>query len=233
MVLDEESGLSQSSISLLLARDLSWNVYVFQKKFPTTCAHISSFSSTLTSPVTIATLISSLHSASLCPGNPDDHFVSICEKRGEELKKGNETTAYVDKSHVVAYNGQTFPCTVRRVSCELILKKEGRCQPCTSLRSTLRSAVWRNSVNGESRTSPSSHTNFHFLSPTEKDQRMRKQTLSRKLSNQQKQRIEEKVIKEQSITMQPDDADAISAIIRDVSPHVQERFSENSAQHVF
>lgn len=143
------------------------------------------------------------------------------------MKKGNDTIAYIDRSHTVVHNEQIFPCTVRRVSCELILKKGGRCQACISLRSTLRSAVSRNSLSGENRTSPSSHTNFRFLSPTEKDQRLKNQSLSRKLSNQQKQRLEEKIkklIKEQSVSMQPDDADAMSSIIREVSPLVEERF---------
>ena len=95
------------------------------------------------------------------------------------MMKGNETIGCVDRSHVVTYNGQNYPCTVRRTNCDLILKESGRCQACMSLRSTLRSAVSRNSVDREKRRSPSSHTNFRFLSPAEKNQN---QTLYRKLS---------------------------------------------------
>ena len=61
--LNEECGLPQSSISLLLADVLSWSVYVYKSKIPPTAAIIPSM---LSSPSTvIALIINTLHQSVL------------------------------------------------------------------------------------------------------------------------------------------------------------------------
>ena len=135
---------------------------------PATCKLLAEFPLLISSPTVISNLICSVHQAAVCPGNTDEDFVAVCEKRGGTMKKG-DVIAYLDKTSPDGHH------SVRRVECEMIFDHQSsrvRCQACQSFRSTLQSAVHRNSHDNTA-VSSTSHTNYIHLTPDEKNQRLK------------------------------------------------------------
>ena len=162
-------GVLQPTASIVLNHNLSWSVHVHGKKVPATCKLFAEFSLLISSPTVISNLICSVHQAAVCPGNTDEDFVAVCEKRGGTMKKGGDVIAYLNKTSPDGHH------SVRRVECEMIFDHQSRrvrCQACQSFRSTLRSAVHRNSHDNTA-VSSTSHTNYIHLTPDEKNQRLK------------------------------------------------------------
>ena len=115
--------------------------------------------------------------------------------------------------------------------CERSSQYPLRCKSCQSLRSTLRSLVSHQSNESDSHLSASSHTRYRDLTPAEKDKRMKNLHHSLKVSNQAVKRLQAKVdklIANQSVCLQDYDGAAISHIIAEASPVVEDRFPLNS-----
>ena len=233
------NGLREPVISVLLQHDFSWRVHAYGKIVPQNSAILSIYSPALQSPDIMKNLIERLHRAKLCPGNPDEHFVTLCEKKGGTIDGNRGPVAYIDKVPVMGSDGQNYPCTVRRVECELLCQRSSdnpaRCQYCQSHRPVLRKAISRNS-NSSASTAASSHTNYIHLTPAEKNERMRNLQQSLKISKYQRKRLESRLeqrIEKESIALQPQDNADLVQVVREVAPLVEERFSENSAQRIF
>ena len=94
----DQSGVRQPTLSLILLHDLSWSVHIYGKKVPATCKLTAEFSSTISSPTIISSLLRCIHHAAICPGNSDERFVTLCEKRGGAMKKEGDVIAYLDDS---------------------------------------------------------------------------------------------------------------------------------------
>ena len=221
-------GVQQPTTSVLLSHDLSWSVHIYGKKVPATCKLLASFPSLISSPTIISGLLNCIHYAAICPGNPDERFVTLCEKRGGTIKKGGDVIAYLDNSSLVGCR------SVRRVECEIICdlsSRRLRCQACQSFRSTLRSAVHRTISSKDDNTAASSHTNYKHLTPDEKSQRMKNLHQSLRVAKQQAKRLQAKVdemIENGAVPLPPNDAEDLTQIMDDVSPIVAENFPEKT-----
>ncbi len=75
-----ESAL-QVGKSITVKSDLSWQVFFNTKQLSTTCKLLRDIPSTLESPATVTKLLNVVETATPCPGNPDNHFISLVEKR--------------------------------------------------------------------------------------------------------------------------------------------------------
>ena len=221
----------------------TWNVHVGDKKVPESCHLLMKSSPCTSSSKVLPNLIRSVDRARLCPGNPEEQFATICHKRGGEMKGERGTgdrIAFIDSTSVVDSKGQSYPCTVRRVDCDILCDPEGpypqRCRPCQSFRSTLHSSLCRQMDVGDDHTAASSHTRYCNLTPTEKDERMKNLHQSLKLERQRVKRLEMKVsklIEDQAISLHDGDTADISSIIADVSPVVEKEFPPDSPQRIF
>ena len=219
-------GLRELTASVLINSNLSWSIHVISKQVPATCKLLTEFPLTLSSPTTITNLLSCIHHAAICPGNPDVDFIDLCQKRGGTIKgaRGNgDTIAFLDHKPVINSDGQSHPCSVRRVDCEVICEPTDpyplRCQVCQSFRPTLRAI--RSRVRRDDPTTISSHTNYIHLTSSEKNERMKNLHKSYKIAKQQVRRLELKVkqlIINEGISLQPCDTADISQIVEDVTP---------------
>ena len=236
------SGLGEVTASVIIDSDHTWNVYVGDKKVPDTCAVLARF---LSSPLTddkLLDVIKAIENADLCPGNPDEKFISACKDKGGIVRgaRGNgDVIASIDNSVVTDHSGKQYQCTVRRVDCDILCEKSSqyplRCKSCQSFRSTLRSMVSRQSNESDSHISASSHTRYRDLTPAEKDERM-KNHRALKVSNQKVKRLQAKVdklIANEAVYLQNSDAADISHIVTEVSPIVEDTYPLNSPQRVF
>ena len=97
--------------SIKIRKDLSWSVYANGKEVPTTCSVLTSFPRLISSPSVVGhNMIQSISQAVICPGNPDEEFVSLCRMRGSIMKgsRGSaETIAFIDCNPVIDPKGQT------------------------------------------------------------------------------------------------------------------------------
>ena len=237
------SGLGEVTASVILDSDGTWNAYVGDKKVPDMCDVLARFRSSPLADDKLSELIKAIDDSVLCPGNPDEKFVSACKDKGGTVKgaRGNgDVVAFVDNSLVTDHSGKQYRCTVRRVDCDMLCERSSRyplrCKSCQAFRSTLRSMVSRQSNESDSHTSASSHTRYCDLTPAEKDKRMKKLHHALKISNQKVKRLQTKVdklIANQSVRLQDNDAADISRIIAEVSPVVEDTFPLNSPQRIF
>lgn len=109
----DRNGMLQPAASVLLTHDLSWSVHIDRKKVPAICKLLVEFPAMISSPSIVSNLLYCIHNAAVCPGNTDDDLITLCEKRGGTMKKG-DTIAYLDNTSL---NGQQ---SVRRVECDVI-----------------------------------------------------------------------------------------------------------------
>lgn len=238
------SGVGEVTASVILDSDGTWNAYVGDRKVPDTCGFLARFRSS--PPLTddkLSDLIKAIDNAVLCPGNPEEKFVTACKNKGGSVKgeKGNgDVVAFVDNSLVTDHSGRQYQCTVRRVDCDMLCERSSqyplRCKSCQTFRSTLRSLVSRQSNESDSHTSASSHTRYCDLTPAEKDERMKNIHRTLKVSNQKVKRLQvkvDKLITNQSVRLQDSDADDVSRIITEMSPVVEDTFPLNSSQRIF
>ena len=153
--------------SVILKPDSSWSIYVGDKEVPKACSILSQFSSPLSSNSELSSLIKDIDQATICPGNPEEKFITICHMHGGRIKAawGNrDTIAFVDNSPVVDSTGKGYSCTVRRVDCNVICEHTGQypqhCKACQTFRSTLRASVSRQKGDSHDHTSADSHTRY-------------------------------------------------------------------------
>ena len=236
------SGLGEVTASVIIDADYTWNVYVGEKKVPDTCGVLARFQSPLTDDK-LSDMIKAIDNADLCPGNPDEKFISVVRDKGEIVRGARGTgdvIASIDNSVVRDHSGKQYQCTVRRVDCDLLCEKSSQyplhCKSCQSFRSTLRSMVSRQSNERDSRTSTSSHTRYCDLTPAKKDKRLKNLHQALKASNQKVKRLQakiDKLIANKAVRLQDSDSADISHIVTEVSPIVEDAYPLNSPQHIF
>lgn len=83
-------------------------------------------------------LLNLVDTLTVCPGNPDGHFLEMADARkGRFRSKTNETSAFVDMYATVSLNGESYPHTIRTSTCELLIHG-GKCVSCKTYRAQLR-----------------------------------------------------------------------------------------------
>lgn len=109
---------------------LSWTLTVHGKEVnQQKCSALSDTPKTLS----IATLLSVLDKAAVCPGQPDQQFLLMLD--GKLLSRNGHTViAYVDDCSAVTLNGEKY---IRYSSCEVVVKGV-KCLSCVNYQDTLR-----------------------------------------------------------------------------------------------
>ena len=130
--------------SIVVSQDLSWTLTAHGKEVDPQMCSVSSGTPTTLTTATLQTLLSVLHKANICPGHPDQQFLSMLEaKKGKLLSRdGHAVMAYEDSSAPVTLNGEEYLKTARRSLCELVVNGT-KCPSCVSYRNTLRKSYHR------------------------------------------------------------------------------------------
>ena len=186
------NGLGEVTASVILDSDLTWTAYVGDKKVPDTCNVLARFQSSPLTDDKLSDMIKAIDNAVLCPGNPDEKFVSACKDKGGCVRgaRGNgDVVAFIDKSSVTDHSGNQYQCTVRGgggwiVTCYVrdlasthyAANHVSRQDQRFAHRSLVK-------VMSDSHTSASSHTRYRDLTPAEKDKRMKNLHRALKVSN--------------------------------------------------
>lgn len=217
----------------------SWKVHVHGNEVPSTCNVLSRYPTHISSALTLCELIATIDNSVLCPGNPDEKFVELYDKKGEvKGDRGNGTVvAVVKEASVEDLQGNPCSKTIRRVDCDVIIDRSSfHCENCRLFRKTLRSAYCRKKENQHENTMASSHAKYSSLTSEEKSLRLKNIHQSLRRTQQQVKNLEEKIsmlVEKNSISLVEDDANDIQSIITEVSPVVEKNFELDSPERIF
>ena len=81
------NGLGEVTASVILDSDHTWTAYVGDKKVPDMCDVLARFQSSPLTDYKLSDIIKAIDNVVLCPGNPDEKFVSACNDN--ERSEGN------------------------------------------------------------------------------------------------------------------------------------------------
>lgn len=80
-------------------------------------------------------LLSILDQSHLCPGNPDETFISMASAhKGHLVSTSGSVKASVESNARVTFNDISYTSTIRTASCSLLVQ-EGQCKSCKMYRS--------------------------------------------------------------------------------------------------
>ena len=107
-------------------------------------------------------LLSTLESASVCPRNPDKHFLTMAATReGQFASSSGDGKAHVEKEF---FNGDSYHQTTPTSSCSLLVK-QGQCSVCKAYRSQLLAMYSRWSKRA---VTPQKYANNRYLNTPQK-----------------------------------------------------------------
>ena len=130
----------------------------------------------------------------VCPGHPESKFVAFIEsKKGKLCSRAGEVVAHIDRHAPVCLNGESFPCTVRTMKCDMLIHG-GKCKACSLYRRTLRILHDRGCKrDADELSSSSSHTNNRYLNTPEKLAKVTKLRQRVKSEENEVSRLKEKI----------------------------------------
>lgn len=170
------SGPSSSSQPLTVAHsvtiqeDLSWSVFVYGHNLTTfneTPLSLVPQVVNLSSLLSIMTILDQSH---LCPGNPDEIFLSMASSRkGQFLASNKDVKASVENHTNVFFNNTLYASTIRTASCSLLVQG-GQCLSCKKYRGQLRAMYSRWSKKSEKMPK---FANNRYLNTPQKKKKLR------------------------------------------------------------
>ena len=227
--------------SLTVSADLTWYAHILGGVVPRSNAVIQSLPAKANSESSLLHILSTVQSARVCPGNPEEQFVRLLERKGgKACGRSGDICAYVDDKEEIVVDEKSYATTVRRSDCGLICSRNSsslqRCPSCSKYRLQLfveRSREAKKSVN---RTNHDSNVPYGCLTPSEKDERMRNLEKAKRAEKQKNTRLREllqKEIGDKCVALVEKDSDDITALLSDVSPLVEKTFPKGSVQRIF
>ena len=178
------------SHSVTVKEDLTWEVCILAHQVDPNNSLLSSVPQQLDTS-SLQRLLVLIEESSVCPGNPDEHFIEVMLSRKEHriLHSDGNVAAYVDDDFDVNINGTTANRTVRTSHCAIIVQN-GVCESCHSYRSTLRSlhSRWTHR-----KSTPSKHTNNRYLSTPEKESKLKNLMLRAQVAEAEVKRLKERI----------------------------------------
>ena len=82
--------MREVAANVSVQNDLSWQVNVHGRLVPKTCTTLADFPPTIDNLGMIMNLMECTQRAVICPGNPEEQFISICAKKGVKVNGGME-----------------------------------------------------------------------------------------------------------------------------------------------
>ena len=83
--------------SITVSADLTWYAHVLGKVVPRANVVIQSLQANVSSESFLQHVLLTIQSARLCPGNPEEHFVQLLERKGGKVySRSGNVRAFVD-----------------------------------------------------------------------------------------------------------------------------------------
>lgn len=225
--------------SATVCDDLSWKAFVHGYQLDISrCQPISSIPTVL-SPHHLQLLLNILDRSTVCPGHPDERFVTMAKvRKGELCGKDKTVVAKLDNHSSVILNGMQYPCIVRSNNCS-ILCLGVKCSACVEYRASLRMLYRRwssRNLSEKSRIDARSHTNFRYLSTPEKTQRLKELQKKRKVCVKTTKRLQDRIAKlivSNDITVDEGLNSDLTTIMEENTENINKNFPEGSFHRLF
>ncbi|CAB3994725.1 Hypothetical predicted protein [Paramuricea clavata] len=151
------------SKSITVNNNTSWSLKVLDRIFTNFdtpgCESLKKFKNIRTKDDLLG-LVNVVHSSTICCGNPD---IDVRHKQSREMS-----------FEVEMQDGSCYNSTIRSDQCSLLTRKKDRCNECVKQRNYLRVIKSRQAkADTNQRTVVDSHVNYRYLSPEEKDEKIK------------------------------------------------------------
>ena len=173
----------------------------------------------------------------VCPGHPDDHFVSmISAKKGTLNSCSGVPAAVLDSYAPVLLNGCNFTKTVRTSACELLVNNV-KCSSCKMYRATLRTLYNRWSSRKSSHVAEtSSHANERYFNTPEKKVKMKNMRKRARIAETEVHRLHkrlQRLTNEHGTSVDTALNDDLTSIMKDKSEEIRKAYPEGSFGRLF
>ena len=232
----------QSSHTLQINSDFTWNVYVHGHLAQRSqCSLLSDVPERLQCKEDFNSLFAAVCDSNVCIGNPDERFEPLKVERKGVFKNanGDRVVAYVDTKASVLDGSQSYSETIRHNCCELLAAKS-RCIKCASYRDSLRSMASRHislkSTNRSARVSTSSRVNFRYLKSPEKSERYNLSRQEAKVANKEVIRLQkllENTTQRDGVSLSSDVHNTLFGVMKENAPKIEKAFPEGSFRQLF
>ena len=231
--------LSNSSVqptvshSIVIESDFSWKVYMYGHEVKIAdCSSFEHIPDHLDS-TSLQKLMLAADACTICPGNPDSHFVTMCEARKDQfVSVKGEVTAYNDKNCIIDFGGKQYSRTVRTSNCSIGVTR-GRCKSCAKFRPSLRARYSRWKKKSQS---PRKFSNNRYLNTPQKAKKL-SHLQARALSAEREVRVLSERIaaatNANNIRVDPEMHSYLKSIIEENNSEVSKKFLEGSFQRLF
>ena len=226
--------------SLRVEGDLSWSLTVHGVQVSSSsCSALSSIPSNLNTE-SIHLILSTIDRASVCPGHPDNQFITtIKAKKGKLLSKDKSVASYHDTYASVNVDGDIYSSTVRCSNCE-VLAVRGKCPACVRYRDSLQKIYhrWQKQkvLSPPQRESSNSHVNFSLLTTPEKSKRYVNLRTRLKSTEREVKRLKERIElmnRKDGITVSEELHNDLEKIMTEMSTNMREENPMDSFRQVF
>ena len=221
------------SHSIIINPDMTWNVHVHGNKV--LCRRntpISQFPDKLYAE-SLQSSFSVVDSASVCPGNPNEKFISIVKaKKGVVKSTSGQRTAAIDNAFQVSLNGEVYQQTIRTTDCSLLVHGT-KCQTCTDYWSHLRAMYSQWSHNkGE----VSKFSNNRYLNTPQKQKKMKSLQARAYSAEQEVKKLREYIkssTEKNGVLVDEKLHNDLQEVMKDQSKEINKLFLEGSFRRLF
>ena len=226
--------------SVSVNADFTWYIHAHGRVVPRDNEIIKRLPEKVASVSVLRDILSVVKAARKCPGNPEERFVQVIEKRGGSVVGvDGKVSAIIDNQEDIVSGGITYSKTVRHTDCEVFCSPDTanlrRCPCCKKYRSQLHVMYSRQSKASD-RVSHNSHTNYRFLSSAEKDERLHNLQRAKVAQNKCNKRLSEKLnelIDNEGVRLTEQDTSDVTSIFNSVTDDVIKNFKDGSIQQIF
>jgi hypothetical protein len=221
------------TMKIIIHGNFEWAIQINNEEFPN--YSFPQFQEKKISNVRkVSQLLTNADNSHLCIGNPDRKSFEIRdERKGQFLdKSGKNVIAFFDERQL------PYP-TIRYSKCHIFIEKGyNRCLKCEEHRATLHSFVSRSKKQHHSQTpiSTSSHINYRFMTPSEKDFHMHALQREKRALQLKVKRLEGKLaaaIEATSITLDDEISSDFQKIMADEEECITKEYSKDSFPYIF
>jgi len=220
--------------SLLIDSDCTWQLFVYNHKVVPSPSSPLSMIPAILNPSAFSQLICAIDSSTICPGNPDIHFVEMGKSRNDKfIAADGETKAIIENGFPIVLNGATHTATVRNTDCDILIHG-AKCRSCHDYRAQLRAMYSR--YKKQKSTKKSKYCNNRFLSPSEKDEKCNKLQENIIAANKEISKLSvklEEILKKSGITVDTDLHDELLDIMGENNHSVLQKFPSGSFRRLF
>ena len=130
------------SHSVTVCSDMTWSLSIYGLAVSSGDCEALAGSPDVVNCTTLHQLVWKIDSLNICPGHPDEQFVTMAASRGGNFHAiSGELFAYLDKSGTYHLNGQVSSETVRSSKCHRLINGI-KCLECSKYRDTIRATYY-------------------------------------------------------------------------------------------